>query len=190
MEKNKIFYSLKDEQINILAMTKGFQFKNKNFIQTILCKKVQIKKWYILVPKLQKISVFSKSSRGLIVQNLANDFYGDRFEKFPLTYVAYSEYLYRLPDNKNTYNIWEQICTNIFPLWDPISPKSHVSGHNSDIVLFRVYKTNENLESLIENKDGRRPSCKPYSYFSIDSPVISDEEFSDQKTILEDILYK
>jgi hypothetical protein len=75
-------------------------------------------------------------------------------------------------------------------LWDPISPKSHVSGHNSDIVLFRVYKTNENLESLIENKDGRRPSCKPYSYFSIDSPVISDEEFSDQKTILEDILYK
>ena len=36
MEKNKIFYSLKDEQINILAMTKGFEFKNKNFIQTIL----------------------------------------------------------------------------------------------------------------------------------------------------------
>lgn len=183
----QVSHCLKDEQINIRAMTEGINFDNKRFFQTILCKKVVINRWYILVPKVQEKSSFERSEKGKLYQRESNILYGERFDDFPLKYVAKAVDNISLEHVNNTMKFWSNVCERLFPLWNAQSPQSHIATHNSYIVLFRVYETSESLNGHIENRDKRRPSCLRQLPIKEYNPVIDDKEFNDQWNFLKDI---
>ena len=186
-----VTHCIKDEQINVVAMTEGVSWKGQ-FHQTILCKRLPEDVYYILVPKVYSRSQFKKSIVGKGFQRYINDEYGrPDLIGFRNANVAYSVKSYWLVNN--SVDLWREICGELFPLWDPEEgPFSHVATYNSNIVLFRVYETEDSVEKYVENPNVRTPKLINPSgvKITIGKPVIDNTEFLRQQQILENILKK
>lgn len=186
---------VKDEQVNVLAMTEGVVWKGKLFHQTILCKnREKVPKetlFCILVPKAYPSSEFMKSPDGKMYQKQINAKYGPDLAGFRNAYVAQVVKLFGLPNNNAA--MWNEICEKLFPLWDPKEgPYKHIKEHRSNIVLFRVYETVETVDEYVKDPHLRRPGLlDPDGVdIAIGAPVTDDVEFERQQSILEDILKK
>lgn len=181
---------IKDEQSNIVAMTEGVRYKGKHFHQTILCKNKEIKCWYIFAPKVTLQSDYKLNSFGEMFQSTITSHYGKELQSFKNYYAAYADTSYPVGKNNNL-KLWESICAELFPLWEPSSPDNHIKEHNSKIMLFRVYKADAIVDNLIKDRKIRLPALKKrLTHINLKDPVINDREFERQKNTLEKILMK
>lgn len=178
-------HCLKDEQINVAAMTLGIPNGKETFYQTIICKNTNqcpVGNIYILVPKVTGSTEFQKSIAGINFQTMINKNYGFELECFKNNYIAQSVTNYPI----HNLNDLEILCKDIFPLWEAKGgPYEHINEHNSDLVAFRVYKITENLVGHIKNPRSRRPAINNGSVrVNILQPVLDDKRFRYQQVKL------
>ncbi len=181
---------VKDEQVNVLAMTEGVEWRGL-FHQTILCKKVPEDTFCILVPKLWPASYFMKSMVGKGFQSQLKEKYGYNLSRFRNVYVG--EVVKSFPVPNNSIDLWLELCPEVFPLWDPAGgPFDKIKQYRSDIVLFRVYETDTPVDEYIKDIHVRQPALPNPDGVKIEigAPVVDDDEFRRQQNILERILEK
>lgn len=184
---------LKDEQINIVAMTEGIPVNGECFYQTITCKnplKYPVDKLYFLVPKVTTKSDYQRSIAGLNFQKSINSDYGEELQKFPNVYVAQAVIDYPVFNRDNPQGslpLLEQLCQELFPLWEPErGPLAYMQEHSrSSIIAFRVYRTDEDVGKHIKSYRKKVPAVRDGgAKATILHTVISDDEFRRQQLIL------
>lgn len=183
---------IKDEQINILAMTEGVTSEDGRFYQTVICKRpsqVRVGDFYFLTPKVSYKSEFQKSFKGLNYQSEINNKYGYHLHGFNNNYIAQAVFEYPMLEEKNhkwTLDKLKMIKHNIFPLWESEGgPLLHMEEHNSSLFAFRVYKIAENAASFIKNTGGRIPAViNGKAEVTVLHPVLEDEKFRIQQVQL------
>lgn len=180
---------LKDEQINIAAMTQGISIKNHHFYQTLLFKNIfKLNEFYCLLPKYTPGTNFQRSIAGINYQTKINSSSGEHMENFPCKYIAQAVFSYPVFNENQSTDIalLEDITPDLFPLWQPQNgPNKYLQEHiNSEVVCFRVYEIQEDLSPSVKNPKARRPTLLNPEYVKIVSPVISDDEFISQQLLL------
>lgn len=180
---------IKDEQINILAMTEGIPRGEKVFHQSILCKNVAPNSFCCLVPKLQPTTGYQRSVEGLNYQTLINEKYGIELQGFRIRYVA--EVLFTEHNQSIRYkSTWQEVSPLLFPLWEPEGgPLACLIEHKkSGLVAFRVYRTEEEMTPHISGRNRRKPGIN--TQVTIQSPVLDDQDFREQQREIFSILYR
>jgi len=188
---------LKDEQINIAAMTKGNKVNSEyHFYQTIIFKdsrKYPLGELYFLIPKIQNTSEFTRSIPGIDFQIDINKKYGDELLEFPINYVAQGVINYPLFDRarpESSLGLINTLCQELFTLWEPRwGPQEHMMEHDSEIIAFRVYEISEDMRNYIRNYRGRVPSVEGgVAQVTIKQPILSEHKFRFQQVELLKIL--
>jgi hypothetical protein len=180
---------LKDEQINIAAMTEGIPVKGERFYQTIICKdpqKYPIDKLYFLVPKVTTKSDYQRSIAGLNFQKSINSDYGKELRRFPNMYVAQAVIDYQVNEPRRRLPLVEKLCKELFPLWEPAQgPLAHMEEHGSSIIAFRVYRTAADVRKHIKSYRKRVPAVRDGgANVTVLHAVTSDAEFRRQQLTL------
>ncbi len=183
---------LKDEQINIVAMTEGIPVKGERLYQTIICKdplKYPIGELYFLVPKVTTKSDFQRSIAGLNYQKSINSDYGEEVQEFLNVYVAQAIIDYPVLDRnepQRSLAFLKELSQELFSLWEPrLGPLEHMVEHGSSIIAFRVYRTDADVRKYIKSYRKRVPSvCDAGAEVTAQQPVISDVEFRRQQLTL------
>ncbi len=183
---------IKDEQINILAMTEGVSSEDGRFYQTVICKRpsqVRVGDFYFLTPKVGYKSEFQKSFKGLNYQSEINNKYGYDLHGFNNCYIAQAVFEYPMLEGNNpngTLYKLKMIKHNIFPLWESEGgPLHHMKEHASSLFAFRVYKIAENAASFIKNPRERiTVVIGGEAKVTVLQPVLEDEKFRIQQVQL------
>lgn len=180
---------LKDEQINIAAMTQGINNKDHNFYQTLLFKNIfKLKELYCLLPKYTSGTNFQRSIAGINYQVKINSSYGEYLENFPCKYIAQAVFSYPAFGNNTDSNIAliDDITPELFPLWQPENgPNKYLQEHmNSELVCFKVYEIEDDLRKFMPNPKARRPTLYAPIDIRIVKPIIPDDEFIRQQLLL------
>ena len=182
-----IEFGLRDEKVNIFAMTQG-GINSKMPHQIMLCKKQPFKENrkgpFILDTK--------KSSTNFQLSNIGKT-YLDKIEKqkYNLKFIAFVEDQIKININEE---VFYKLCNKVFfQIWNLEGPVKYFSGHSEGyIILFRVYEIEEEIDESLLNK-GR--SGRNYYYAltekadcKLKQPVLSDEEYLDIKNKLKEII--
>ncbi|WP_461205124.1 DEAD/DEAH box helicase family protein [Clostridium sp. DL1XJH146] len=162
----KIDFALRDEQVNIFAMTKG-GLKGKYSHQIMLCKKSKIpanRKIFLLDSKKSK-SIFGLSEGGKEYSKLIQD------EELELQYVAIIDKQIKI---KPSIELFTKICDRgLFSVWDPKAPMEYFKDKEEGyLVLFRVGRISEEVseELLHKGRNGRN------FFFGLSEKVVSEVE--------------
>ena len=176
----KLKFALRDEIVNIFAMTLGFENIYKNN-QIILCKKDMNPHVgpFLLDPKLSKAS-FKLSPLGLFNESSILN------EPCPLEYVVFIDSYRKV---RISFELFEKLCYRFFQVWEPRAPFNYFENKEEGyLVVFRAYtiKSIIGAELLSKGKAGRNYYYKlntPQD-MEIIGPVIDDESFLEIKTNL------
>ena len=189
MSTESIKFALRDEIVNVFAMTYG-HINSKMPYQFILCKKKPFKRDrkgpYLLDCKKSK-NIFKLSRIGEEYLKSIKD------KELKLNYIAYVEDQIEI-NLKDDISVIDRICEEgYFQVWNPYAPKEYFKGLDKGyIILFRVYEIEEEVNSELLNK-GR--SGRNFYYgleekvdFKIKKPVIKDKEYFKLKNSLINII--
>ncbi len=159
-EPLQIVYALRDEKVNIFAMTKGIPYSTYTH-QLILCKKLMLTRLgpFVLDPKTSKPE-FKLSSYG---KNYQNQIWEENYE---FKFIAYVDSQIKI---KISYSLFEDLeREGFFSLWHPEAPFSYFKDkEEGHLVLFNVFRiSNEISESLL--KKGRKGRN---FYYALDQPI-------------------
>ncbi len=141
-----IDFALRDEKVNIFAMTEGidsFIYKK----QIVLCKKSQLNRIgpFLLDPK--------KSKPEFKLSKIGNE-YQKRIwgRSMPLKYIGFINCYLKI---QISYNLFEELRKNgFFSIWHPSAPVKYFENYQEGyLVLFQVFEIEENRikESILEN---------------------------------------
>lgn len=173
-----IEFALRDERVNVFAMTYG-NIKSKMLYQFILCKKKPFKqnrKGPYLLDSKKSINTFKLSSIGNEYLKYIEN------KEFKLKYIAYVEDQIEI-NLKDDINVIDRICKKgYFQVWNPDAPKQYFKSLDKGyIILFRVYEINEeiNSELLEKGRSGRNfyYNLESKVDFKIKRPVLDDKEY-------------
>lgn len=183
----KIKYALRDEILNIFAMTYG-DIPTVNNKQIMICKK---KKFaadrlgpFLLDPKISK-PVYIKLKIGMQYEVQIQS------KKFELKYIAFIEDQIEIRPSLTLFQ--ELKLKGIFSLWEPEAPFKYFEGHERGyLILFRVYELGKEVnESFLEK--GR--SGRNYYYglaeevnYETATPVMDDITYNKIKSQIVEIV--
>lgn len=171
-----IEFALRDEKINIFAMTYG-NINSKMPYQIMLCKKEPFKENrmgpFILDTKKSSTN-FQLSSIGCnYLKNIEN-------KEYTLKFIAFVDEQIKINISKE---LFDNICKKgFFQIWNPEGPMKYFAGKQEGyIILFRVYELENPIdESLLEKgRSGRNyyyGLSKDASY-KIKKPVLDDDKY-------------
>lgn len=171
----KIEFALRDEIVNIFAMTYG-EINSKVPYQIMLCKKKEFnvnRRGPFLLDTKKSSSNFKLSSIGTsYLKNIEN-------MKYDLKFIAFVDEQIKIKINEN---LIDNICQNFFPLWDSKEPLKYFEGNlEGYIILFRVYEIEESIseELLDKGRKGRNYyyGLKEKINCTIKKPVLQDDEY-------------
>lgn len=182
----QIKYALRDEKVNIFAMTEG-GIQSEYPFQIILCKRSPIpgRRNRFLLDAKKSDSQFELSDTGRDYNNKISAM------EYEHNFAAVIDCQLKIKVEKE---LFEKICTDgFFSIWKPEAPVKYFEGlEEGYLVLFRVYRLRGRVdESLL--KKGRKG--RNY-YFRTDkiintkllNPVIDDNTFNDMKLNLINLL--
>lgn len=187
--------AIKDEQINVIALTEGYHHIKTRFThQAITCKVIhgRVGENYVLVPKKTNTSRFDFSTCGRELWDYNHKQFRETGKIFTNKYVA--EVVQKYKVTNNVLKLWEEVCTELFPLWNPENgPYKYCcdaaeQGRNAYILLFRVFEVAENVEKYLGYIGGQAAKLKGQFQANKILPVLSDQEFNTQRCLLENIL--
>lgn len=171
-----IEFALRDEKINIFAMTYG-KINSKMPYQIMLCKKEPFNENrmgpFILDTK--------KSSTNFQLSSIGCSYLNDIENKeYMLKFIAFVDEQIKININKDLFN---KICKNgFFQIWNPEGPMKYFQGKQEGyIILFRVYELEKPIdENLIEK--GRLGRHYYYRLtdkvsYKIKRAVLEDDEY-------------
>jgi len=170
----------KIDKANAMAMISGYVNNQKKKHQAIWCD-VNRKPFPMLITLNRTATKFPMSRIG-------NSLNTDKYS-IDLKYIAILDSEYSI---RNDMKLWEKICTNgLFDIWDPYAPYRRFAESKADerqyrIQLLRVWETeNKFIDSDIRHANDRIDHInKENRGVSLKSPVISDDEFKNIKTLL------
>ena len=174
-----IHFVLRDEIVNINAMTKG-GLQNKYSHQILICKKqpnINTTIPFLLDPKTHPPQKYPLSKIG--------EWYQDKVsaDHFPLKYVGFIDLQIKFQVDVNVFSDLAE--KHFFSVWDPSAPMTYFKGKKSGyLVVFRVYEIKKPIKEHLLSKR----NCLHY-YFSLDEdqiaelgdPVINNENFDKMK---------
>lgn len=182
----QIKYTLRDERINILAMTDG-KVPAKHSHQVILCKKSPI-------PDKRKIFLLDakKSEAQYKLSDAGNEYLSTiSTREYRLNYVSYIDSQIKVPVSRELFEILKD--EGYFSIWEPDAPVNYFADLKEGyLVLFRVYRIRDAVdEELLEDgRKGRNYYFKNSEivYTKIINPVINDNDFDNMKNGLIELL--
>ena len=171
-----IEFALRDEKINIFAMTYG-NINSKMPYQIMLCKKEPFKKNrmgpFILDTKKSSTNFQLSSIGSSYLKDIENKNYMPKF-------IAFVDEQIKININKD---LFDKICKNgFFQIWNPEGPMKYFEGKQEGyIILFRVYELENPIdENLLEK--GRKGRNYYYGLskdvvYKIKKPVLEDDKY-------------
>lgn len=185
-EKYNLQFVLRDERVNVFAMTKGANYLKYNY-EVMLCKKKKLPQRPYLLDVKKSNSSFSLSQKGRDYQNFIKD------ESFKLKYVAFIDSYIKI---KVKDSLFKNLYKNeLFSTWIPNAPIEYFKGIDEGyIIIFRVYELkNEIDEKLLEKGRSGRNSFFGLSEsvnLNIKKPVLDDLVFLELKNDILDVIKK
>ena len=180
-------YALRDERINIFAMTIG-KLNGSYSHQIILCKKTPFTKNYsgpfLLIPKSSP-SQYHPSKIGADYLNSISKI------EFPRKYVAYVDCYIKV---NISYDIFDILCSSgFFDIWLPSEPFNYFQGMlEGYLPIFRVYEISNEIDNSLLSRglSGRNFYFKLEEPVNIEltRPVINDELFQEMKSEIINLL--
>jgi hypothetical protein len=182
-----ISYGLRDERINIMAMTYG-TLPGKYPYQIIICKKN-----IFPADKIGPFLLIPKVTQGQYQRSIVGIHYEESFAEvlYENNFAAIVDSFIRI---KVCYSLFDSLLKEgLFTLWDPSSPVNYYNGAKEGyLTVFRVYKL---ANSVSESLFARGVRGRNF-YFKLDeeilvntiSPVLSDSAFSSLKSHLIDTI--
>lgn len=170
----------KIDKTNARAMISGYVNNNKKIYQAIWCD--VIKKPFPMLITLNRTKTKFPMSR--IGESLNTDSYS-----IPLKYIAEFDDEYFI---RNDPKLWEKICMNgLFDVWDPEAPHRRFAESKADEKEYRIQILRiSEIDNQFHDSDIRHATDR-IDHINIEnrmvsskSPVISNEEFKNIKTLL------
>ncbi|MFW6026910.1 MAG: HNH endonuclease [Candidatus Woesearchaeota archaeon] len=176
----KIAYALRDEKINVKAMTLGSLIGDYSH-QIILCKKT-------IIPG-ENTGPFlldaKKTKPNYPLSDLGKK-YSEKTKKtkYNLKYISYVDTYLKIEINHEVFDLLHE--KHFFSIWDPEAPLSYFKDKNEGyIVLFRVYEIQNTIpEKLLKKgRSGRNyffnlsETCNK----KVNKPVLSNEKYNEIK---------
>lgn len=185
----EIKYALRDERVNIIALTYG-RLPGNNEYQIMLCKKLIIPKEnygpFLLIPKLSQPQYLLSTIGNEYLRVVQNHDYKNK-------YIAYIDAYIKISINIDIFNAL--YSNGFFSIWDPGSPVKYFDGNKEGyLVLFRVYEAKDIIPNYLfaEGARGRNFyfKLKEPIYSEVIKPVLDDEIYQNMKIELLRILEK
>lgn len=187
--RNKVRYAIRDEYINVMAMTKG-GISAKYPYQIIICKRTPIsnENGLFLLDAKKSTSTYELSGTG-------KKYYADLLDNKASEYTH--EFAARIDCQlkvKIVPELFEMLYKEgLFSIWTVDAPLKYFEGCETGyLVVFRVFRFKQSVrESLLEKwRKGRNylfKLCEEVNV-DIDRPVVEDDKFSVMKNNLLGIL--
>lgn len=182
----EIKYALRDEKINIFAMTEG-NLPSRYSNQILICKKQSI-------PENRRIFLLdAKRTTTIYMLSKFGEKYMDSIKNIDYNhnYVAIVDSQIKI---KVSREIFEALnLEGFFSIWEPDSPVKYFENQSEGyIVLFRVYKIKDNIdEEILENgRHGRNYYFRLSEIITtgLENPVIDNNTFIKMKEEIISIL--
>ncbi|HHW00192.1 MAG TPA: DEAD/DEAH box helicase family protein [Clostridiaceae bacterium] len=188
-DENKVRFVLRDEYINIMAMTKG-GVDAKYPYQILICKKNPIpnENGLFLLDAKKSSSIYDLSVEGKKYYSRLTDY---KENNYILEFVARIDQQFKVRIIPELFKrLYEE---GLFTIWSPEAPLKYFEGcEEGYLVVFRIFKLNKAVqESLLEKgRKGRNYLFRLSEEVNveIDYPVIQENEFSIMKNNLIEIL--
>lgn len=179
-------FALRDEKINIFAMTYG-EIPGGYSHQIILCKKAPIpeKRKLFLLDSKKSQTIYELSESGKAYMNSISS------KDYNLEYAAFVDCQLKISITKEAF---EKIFKEgFFPIWNPEAPVKYFEDEKEGyLAVFRVYKLSGPIsESLLERgRKGRNYFFKldETTYSKTLFPIIDDLTFNKMKFVLIELL--
>jgi predicted restriction endonuclease len=185
----KLEFALRDEKINVFAMTHG-GLNNQNSYQIFICKKEPITdRPYLLV--CNKKTKYKLSKEG--------SFYLNKIKRveFNHNYIAVIDCQIKI---RITSKVFQELAkNNLFSVWEPSEPIKYFENmYQGYLVIFRVYKIDTSFE--LDDKTRMNPIFNiannlkinllrdKLDSISLQIPVLSDQQFIKIKSSLLEVL--
>lgn len=186
--ENIVRFALRDEYVNVMAMTRGGVDAKYNY-QVLICKKSPIsnEKGLFLLDAKKSASTYDLSRIGKNYYKSLNE----KNSEYVQEYVARIDSQLKIKVNPELFNqLYEE---GLFSIWTPEAPLKYFQGCEIGyLILFRVFKLEHTVPEslLVKGRKGRNYlfGLSEGINVEIDKPVIGDEEFSKMKDIIISLL--
>lgn len=188
MINKKIRYALRDEILNIFAMTYG-EIPTLKYKQIMICKKKKFSK-----DKLGPFLLDPKRSKATYIKSEIGKQYEQHIEHkiFGMKYIAFVEEQIEIKPSLALFKRLKE--KGLFSLWEEEVPFKYFTGcEKGYLVLFRVYKIEQVTDETIleKGRSGRNyyyGLTKAIDYTNI-VPVVDDKTYNIIKRQIKEIVY-